>query len=149
LFGGISSVLRRRRGGFAWTIWVVVVGVENAIGVIVNVIVVVTVSPKAQPATFSLAQAHILLLSNSKRVACTAVAPAFGCAGTGKSADGMGASDAKGNGKAIIAATVHTSRSGIWSLGAASSSKRARKHGLALVRSQTPNAVALDAVIML
>jgi hypothetical protein len=47
-----------------------------AIGVIVVVIVVVIVLPKAQPATCSLAQAHMLL---SKRVARTAVARASGC----------------------------------------------------------------------
>jgi hypothetical protein len=44
--------------------------------VVVIVVVIVIVLPKAQPATCSLAQAHMLL---SKRVARTAVARAFGC----------------------------------------------------------------------
>jgi hypothetical protein len=96
--------LRKRRGGFAWAIRdiLVVIGGVFAIGVTVIVIVVVIVLPEAQPATCSLARAHMLL---SKRVARTAVARAFGCweGSLRMSTDGMEAMrcDAKANGKRL------------------------------------------------
>jgi hypothetical protein len=101
--------LRKRRGGFAWAIRdiLVVIGGVFAIGVTVIVIVVVIVLPEAQPATCSLARAHMLL---SKRVARTAVARAFGCweGSLRMSTDGMEAMRCEGKRKAIRAALPGT-----------------------------------------